>query len=120
MKMPTPEPPQPKDFAQFLEEFAHGSLNNSATEQLRDLVAACIETGQKGSITIKIGVDVNGKLAELKAAIKTSKPQVGLPGEVMFTGEDGTLHHEDPRQMKLSAKILDIPQSTPRIVTKEG
>lgn len=118
--MQNQDPPETTDFAEFIEGFSHGSLNESASSQLRELVAACVETGNKGSLTIKISVAANGKLAELKAAIKTSKPQPALPGEVMYTTEHGNLSREDPRQMKLPAKIIDVPQNTPRIVSKES
>lgn len=98
-----------RDFSQFISEFAHGSVNKTATDKLREVVAACIETGQKGSVTIKINIGADGKLAELRAMISSKKPERGLPGQVFFTTEDGNLRDEDPRQMKLPGKVLDAP-----------
>ena len=102
---------QPQDFAAFLAAFSHGAVNEAATEKLRELVEACVENGDKGSLTIKITVDAQGKLAELDASLKLSKPEPRLPGEVFFTAEGGELSREDPRQMRIPSKILDAPAS---------
>lgn len=103
------EPNAPQDFAAFLAAFSHGSVNVAATDKMRELVAACVETGRKGSMTIKIDVSAEGKLAELGCSLKLSKPEPRLPGEVFFTAEGGELSREDPRQLRLPSKVLDAP-----------
>lgn len=95
------------DFADFIREYAHGSTNKMATERMRELVAACRETGSKGSITVKFTIDTKNGLAEVRAAISCKKPEPGLPGAHYYTNEAGELLDEDPRQMKLAPKILD-------------
>lgn len=108
--MPQPTVPQDAhDFADIIKEFAHGSTNKLATERLREIVRACIETGSKGSITLKLSVDVKQGIAEVKAALSVKKPEPGLPGQCFYTAEGGALLDEDPRQMKLPAKIIDAP-----------
>lgn len=101
-----------RDFSQFLAEFAHGSVNTKATEKLREVVAACIETGRKGAVTIKIDITADGKLASLRAHVSSKKPEAALPGQVFFTTEAGDLRDEDPRQLKLPTKVIDAPSTT--------
>lgn len=104
-----------RDFADLIREFAHGTTNKIATERLREVVAACVATGSKGSITIKFSIDAKQGLAEVKAAISVKKPEPALPGSHYYTTESGDLRDEDPRQTKLPlAKVLDIP--APKIV----
>lgn len=103
------------DFAEFLREFAHGSTNRTATERLREVVAACQSTNSKGSITIKFSIDAKQGLAEVRAGISVKKPEPALPGGHYYTNEAGELLDEDPRQMKLNPKVIDAP-AKPRIV----
>lgn len=120
--------PQGEDFnfADFLAEFGHGSTNRQASEKLKEIVQACRETGCKGSLTIKISVGTSGgggnTLAELRAKITVTKPEASLPGSTYYVTDDGALVDEDPRQMKLPGKVLDMPpvRSIPNTPTKEG
>ncbi len=117
---PDPKTPEERDFSQFLAEFAHGSVNKTATDKLREVVAACTETGRKGSVTLKIDISSDGKLAEVRAHITCKKPEAALPGGVFFTTEEGELRDEDPRQLKLPTRALDIPATVNLRTVKES
>lgn len=96
-------------FADFLAEFAKGSTNQMLTERMRDLVKACTETGNGGSITLKIAVKASRGVAELRAKVNVSKPEPALPGGAYFTTDDGALVDEDPRQLKLPVgKVIEM------------
>lgn len=97
------------DFADLIKEFAHGSTNKMATERLREIVKACRETGKKGAIKLTLGVNVQQGIVEIKAAISTTKPEAALPGACFYATDEGGLSDEDPRQLKLPAKIIDAP-----------
>lgn len=97
------------DFADVIREFAHGSTNKVATERLREVVAACRETGSKGSITLKLSIDVKQGIAEIKAGLSVKKPEPALPGQCFYATDAGDLVDEDPRQLKLPTKIIDAP-----------
>lgn len=101
------------DFAEFLKEFGHGAPNTTATQRMREIVQACVATGRKGSITIKIDIAAHGGLAELRAAISCKKPEPQLPGSTYYTNETGELLNEDPRQLTLPTKVLDGDTGTP-------
>jgi hypothetical protein len=127
MKMNNTNPEGPTfDFATFLSEFGHGSTNKQASEKLQEIVRACRETGQKGALTIKISIDTSGgganTLAELRCSLSVKKPEPSLPGSTYYVTDGGALVDEDPRQMKLPGKVLDLPnvRSIPSTPTKEG
>lgn len=96
------------DFADFLATFAKGSANTALTKRLTEIVQACRETQGKGSITLKLTIGCQGGMSEVKAKISYSKPDPAVPGAVFFTTEDGALVEDDPRQLKLPAKVIDI------------
>lgn len=72
------------------------------------MIAACASTGKKGGITLKIVCGSAGGLAELRASVTVTKPEPALPGGTYYTTETGALVNEDPRQMKLPAKVIDV------------
>jgi len=96
------------DFAAFLADFGHGATNKLASAKLREIVQACAATGKKGALTIKIVCGSVGGLAELRAAITITKPEPALPGGAYYVTETGGLVTEDPKQLKLPARVLDI------------
>ena len=106
-----------RDFADMIKEFAHGSTNRAATEALRNVVRACVENGGKGSVTLKLVIDTKAGVAEIKAKLGVSKPEPALPGGHFYYTENGDLVDEDPRQLKLPAKIIDAPA---KLKTIEG
>lgn len=98
----------PNDFAEWLAEFARGSANQALTKRLAEVVQACREHNGKGSITLKLSIGCAGGMAEVKAKIAYTKPDPALPSAVFFSTEGGQLVEEDPRQLKLPAKVIDI------------
>lgn len=104
------------DFAELLTEFGHGAANRKLTDSLRELVAACKETGRKGSLTIKLAVKADGKMTSVGIDVKTTKPEHALPGEIFYATDDGGLTREDPRQRSLPLKVLDVDARGPRVV----
>ncbi len=107
----------PATFHSFLEEFAHGAVNRRLTARLGELVRACNQTGEKGSLAIKISVGAKGGMAQVAMTVKTTKPEGALPADVFFMGKDGELLSEDPRQKKLSFKTV-APSRVINIIDK--
>lgn len=96
------------DFATFLAEFGHGAPNKQASDKLQEIVHACTLTGRKGKLVLTIEVGAAGGIAELRAKISVTKPEAALPGGTYFATETGALVSEDPRQLKLPSKVLDV------------
>lgn len=53
------ERPQLKPFGQFLHEQRNGLLHDELSEELAELVKQCVETGKKGTLTLKVTVAPN-------------------------------------------------------------
>lgn len=96
------------DFADFIKEFGHGAPNKQAGQRLQEIVQACTLTGRKGKLTMAIEVGAVGGIAELRCKISVTKPEPALPGGTYFATETGALVEEDPRQLKLPSKVLDV------------
>jgi hypothetical protein len=107
--MPDPATDTDFEFSEFLKEFGHGVPNRILGERMREVIRACKQTGAKGSITIKIDMAAKSDLAEVKIGISSKRPEPGMPNGFFFTTEDGSLVEEDPRQMKLAPKVLNMP-----------
>src|SRR5688572_21980104 len=107
--------PEPPDFAQLIEEFAHGSVNTTLTDRFRELIKACVSTGRKGAMVIKISVGAKGNMAQIDIIAKTNKPEPEMMGACYFATDEGGLVTEDPRQLKFPTKVLDAPSGV-RIV----
>jgi hypothetical protein len=95
------------DFAEWLQEFGCGATNRKLGQVLRETVAACRETGKKGSITLKISVGAGSEHAQLAADIKVTRPEPSLPGGSYYVREDGGLVEENPKQTKFPARVLE-------------
>jgi hypothetical protein len=108
------------DFADFLSGFGHGAVNRMLSKRMRELVAAARLAGSKGSITLTINVAAKGEMAGVEMKVKTNKPEMPLPSGLYFTSEEGGLTSEDPRQLKLPARVLDAGNRVPRIVKSGG
>lgn len=110
--MPKHDKDEETTIAAFLEDFGHGETNKLATARLTEIVRACQETGKKGSLTIRFDVAVSAQgIAEVRASVKTTKPENALPGAAFYAGSDGRLHTEDPRQTKLPLKSIPTPDN---------
>lgn len=119
-KPTNPEMDVADDFAEFLREFAHGTINEQLSRQLRDVIAACKKSGSKGSVTLKLSCAAKGDLASLVFSIKASKPEPELPGQTLFATDEGSLSTSNPAQLKLPAKVLDAPQGIRTVVPFNG
>ena len=96
------------DFAEFITDLSHGSVNQRLTEDLAKVVEAVQETGRTGELTIKLNVKLEGGMAVVNTEVKSKAPKPPLPGTMFFVGEKGLLHREDPRQTRM--KTLDAPR----------
>ena len=117
--MPEPQN-EPQEFADLIREFAHGTTNEIATKRLREVVAACVAVGGKGSITIKLSINAKQGIASVGASISVKKPEPELPGSSYYTTEDGELRDEDPRQLKLPSKVIDAPSKLKTVNFPQG
>lgn len=97
------EPDQVKPFGQFLHEQRNGALHDDLSRALVELVQGCVETGKKGTLTLKVTIDPNDDEETLSIVddviVKVPKPttKAGL----FYFDEEGNLMRRNPRQPEL-------------------
>lgn len=100
-------------FADFLAEHNNGVGHRAAGEALQRLVAAVLDTGKKGSLTVKVSVaTMDGAdntlvtLVEVKETLPTAAPRPA----VFYADDEGNLTRSDPNQLQFDGlKEVEAP-----------
>ncbi|GAA1909199.1 hypothetical protein GCM10009737_07970 [Nocardioides lentus] len=103
-----------RPFADFLREQSRGSTHNELTEGLHDLIAAVVETGRKGTLTLTISVAPMKKDTErllVSDLVKVSKPQPDRKESLYFADDNGNLTRNDPNQPTFES-LREVPGNT--------
>jgi hypothetical protein len=98
-------PPPLKPFGAFLHEHRGAGLHNEAGEKLAEVVAAVIEHGKKGSLTLTINVEPqkgDGNLVIVTDEVKAKVPKAPSPASAFFSDDHGNLSRRDPRQPEIT------------------
>ena len=93
-----------KPITDIMRAHRKGAAVDLATELFGEVVRAVDETGNKGSVTIKIEISPGeGGGSEKKVSFKVSckKPIRDIPDAVFFSDQSGDLHRADPAQTEL-------------------
>jgi hypothetical protein len=99
-----------KPFAAFVQEARNGALHDDLSTGLADLVAACVETGKKGTLTLKVTV---APQKDEVTILVTDDVTVKIPRHeskpaLFFHDDAGNLLRNDPRQLDL-ASLREVP-----------
>lgn len=101
--------PKPGDvFFDGLSEINEGALLTALDTKLTSLVSAVLETGNNGTLTLKLSVKRKGGVNQvvIDPKVTASIPDPTIAPRIMFADTSGTLHTDDPAQGKLD---LDAP-----------
>lgn len=95
-------------FFDNLSEINEGALLTALDTKITNLVAAVLETGNNGSITLKLNVKRKGGVNQvvIEPKVTASIPDPTIAPRIMFADTSGALHTDDPAQGKLD---LDAP-----------
>lgn len=95
--------PQPRPFTQILHDQRKGKLHEEMTEQLADLVVACVETQKKGSMSLKLTVapGKDGVTVMLLDEVTVKTPQHDKEAGLYFPNAAGGLGRRHPDQTQL-------------------
>lgn len=95
-------------FFEGLSEINEGALLTALDTKLTSLVSAVLETGNNGSLTLKLNVKRKGGVNQvvIEPKVTASIPDPTIAPRIMFASGDGSLHTDDPAQGKLD---LDAP-----------
>jgi hypothetical protein len=98
-----PDVEQVKPFGQFLQEQRTGGLHDELSHALTELVAACVETGKKGQLTLKVAVEPtkDGVTVLVTDDVAITKPKHDAMPALFFPDSRGNLRRRDPRQPEL-------------------
>lgn len=93
------------DFHDLLISMRSGSVMMDLNEKFNEVLAAVLETGGKGKLTIDINIEparmgVGGCVLEVKTqhTTKLKKPQHDIGSSTFFVDSEGKLVRDDPTQ----------------------
>jgi len=94
------------NFLEFIQGFRRGELLETGDQKMTELVEAIRETGNGGSLTLKVGIKVNkaGQL-EIVPDITIKKPTRSMGTGIYFATDDGRLTRRDPNQMDFEDEL---------------
>ena len=100
---PGKDEPQPRPFTQILHDQRKGKLHEEITEQLAELVVACVETQKKGSMALKLTVvpGKDGVTVMLLDELNVKTPQHDKEAGLYFPNAAGGLGRRHPDQAQL-------------------
>lgn len=101
--------PKPGDvFFDGLSEINEGALLTALDTKLTSLVSAVLETGNNGTLTLKLSCKRKGGVNQvvIEPKVTASIPDPTIAPRIMFADTSGALHTDDPAQEKLD---LDAP-----------
>lgn len=98
-----------KQFAQFLQE--QPALHVELSDEMQAVVAACIETGRKGQITLKVTIapQKDGVTYQVTTDLQAKKPRAERTPALFFADDAGNLLRSDPRQLAMTA-VREVPK----------
>lgn len=86
-----------RPFADVLRDLSRGQTYDDLTTSLAEVVAASLETGKTGSLTLKLTVKPNGDASVLITDdIKTTVPTMKRPDTLFMATSSGALLRDDP------------------------
>lgn len=106
-----------RPFMDVLREHRAGRTHDDLTEQLQQLVAAVVETGKGGTITLRLDVKPHGDGATMVTAhIGTKLPKAQGGGAIFFITPENNLERQDPRQADLPLRAVPGGDVAPRAI----
>lgn len=99
-----------KPFAAFVQEQRNGAMHDDLSTGLAELVAACVETGRKGTLTLKVIVAPQKDEVTLLVTddVVVKAPRHESKPALFFHDTAGNLLRNDPRQLDL-ASLRELP-----------
>jgi hypothetical protein len=107
--------PQTKPFAAWLQEQRNGGLHGELSDALADLVAACLEHGRQGTLTLKVDVKPNkdGVTLLVTDEVKVRAPEADRPPALFFADAHGNLSRSNPHQPELPVREVPARDDAP-------
>lgn len=113
-----PDRPMRRPFAAWLQEQRNGGLHDELSDALGELVAVCVQTGKKGSLTLRVSISPqkDEETVLVLDDVKLTAPKHDSRPSLYFPDADGNLLRNNPRQPSLP--LREVPggraDDTPR------
>ena len=109
------------DSLSILQRFGSGELINDLAAALASVAEEVVATGNPGKVTIAIAISTQSQgdpVVIMTPAISRAMPKRESRG-ALFHALDGGLHRDDPRQIPLEFRTVDVGTGETRTVTIE-
>lgn len=99
-----------RPFAEFLHEHRKGAAHVEMSESLNELVAAVVELGKPGDLTLKITVAPAakgaGNVVKVTDKVSLKAPEADRPGAIFFADSNANLSRSNPDQPELPLRAV--------------
>lgn len=102
-------------FADWLEEYGHGSLNDRLTAALREVAESVVLYDKGGKVTLTLAVSAKGGGVIVSPSVKAAPPEGKEGGQFFYVASDGSLSRRDPNQPQLTRPDTGEPPDSMRI-----
>lgn len=111
----------PRPFIAILNEQREGDLTDELSSSLSEVVAAVVEHGKAGSLTLQLKInpaETGAGAVTIVDELKTKVPEPAKDKTLFFADKNGQLSRRDPRQMTFDQNVRELPKPEP-ITPKE-
>lgn len=99
-------------FVTWLADQRQGSTEVELGEALNELTRAVLETGKRGTLTLKLTVAPGGdEMVIVADEIKLKAPEPARSVNIFFVDSSANLRRENPRQGKLPLREVEKPKN---------
>lgn len=114
------EVPGVKPFGTLLQEMRHGGAHHDLSVAVAELVARCVETGKKGTLTLKLTFAPQKDEVTMLVTddVKVAAPKPDAKPALFFPDAEGRLLRSDPRQLSIGP-LREVQPAKPATDLKE-
>ena len=106
------------DILSLLLDMRAGRVVQDINEKFNSVLAAVLDTGSKGSVTIELKIEpgqmgTGGMVleVELSHSIKLKKPEHQIGKAIFFVNKEGVLTRDDPEQAAMFEEAADLKEA---------
>jgi hypothetical protein len=104
-----------RPFTGFLQEQRRGALHQELSEMLAETVAAVIEHGKVGSVTLTLKIKPAGDhVVQVFDELKCNAPEGDKAASIFYTDDAGNVSRDDPRQLEMPLKPMPVASNSGR------
>jgi hypothetical protein len=96
-------------FADWLDEYGSGALNDRLTAALREVAESVILYDKAGKVTLTLAISAKGGGVIVSPSVKAAPPEGKEGGQFFYVASDGSLSRRDPNQPQLTRPDTGAP-----------